>query len=133
MTFHIQTLLIHWGVMVLALWLTSSILKGMAFSSIFTLLVSALLLCVANIVMRPVLEFIPHGLSPLVLGIVLLIVNALLIMFIASLLKGFKLSGVMAPLLACLIIAVIGMLLELVLPGSNPSLFHIHQLISIRR
>jgi len=56
----------------------------------------------------------------------------LLIMLIASLVKGFNLSGVWAALLAALIIAVIGTLLEMLLPGSNPSLFHIQQLINLR-
>jgi putative membrane protein len=132
MTFHVQTLLIHWAVMALALWITSSALKGMSFSGILPLLASALLLCVTNVIVRPALALIPLS-ATWVLGIVLLIINALLIMLIASLVKGFNLSGILAALLAALIIAVIGMLLELVLPGSNPSLFHIQQLISIRR
>jgi len=68
-----------------------------------------------------------------VMGVVLLIINALLIMLIASLVKGFNLSGIWAALLASLIIAVLGMLLELAFPGSNPSLFHIKQLIHIVR
>jgi putative membrane protein len=132
MTFHVQTLLIHWAVMALALWITSSALKGMSFSGILPLLASALLLCVTNVIVRPALALIPLS-ATWVLGIVLLIINALLIMLIASLVKGFNLSGILAALLAALIIAVIGMLLEMVLPGSNPSLFHIQQLISIRR
>lgn len=132
MTFHVQTLLIHWGVMVLALWLTSSALKGMSFSGILSLLASALLLCVTNIIVRPALALIPLSVS-WVMGVVLLIINALLIMLIASLVKGFNLSGIWAALLASLIIAVLGMLLELAFPGSNPSLFHIKQLIHIAR
>ena len=128
-----QTLLIHWAVMVLALWLTSRGLKGISFSGILPLLASALLLCATNIIVRPALALIPLSAASWVLGIVLLIINALLLILIASLVKGFNLSGISAALLAALIIAVIGMLLETVLPGSNPSLFHIQQLISIRR
>lgn len=133
MTIHVQTLLIHWAVMVLALWLTSAALKGMSFSGILPLLASALLLCAANIVVRPALDLIPLSAASWVLGIVLLVINALLIMLIASLIKGFNLSGILAALLAALIIAVLGMLLEIVLPGSNPSLFHIKQMIQITR
>ncbi len=131
MTIHVQTILIHWAVMVLALWLTSAALKGMSFSGILPLLASALLLCAANIVVRPALALIPLSAS-WVLGIVLLVINALLIMLIASLIKGFNLSGILAALLAALIIAVLGTLLEMVLPGSNPSLFHIKQLLNFR-
>jgi len=118
--------------MVLALWLTSRALKGMSFSGILPLLASALLLCAANIIVRPALALIPLSTASWVLGIVLLVINALLVMLIASLVKGFNLSGVWAALLAALIIAVIGMLLEMVLPGSNPSLFHIQQLINFK-
>ncbi len=131
MTIHVQTLLIHWAVMVLALWLTSAALKGMSFSGILPLLASALLLCAANIVVRPVLALIPLSNATWLLGIVLLVINALLIMLIASLIKGFNLSGILVALLAALMIAMIGMLLEIVLPGSNPSLFHIKQLIQL--
>lgn len=131
MTIHVQTLLIHWAVMVLALWLTSAALKGMSFSGLLSLLASALLLCATNIMVRPALTLIPLSAS-WVLGIVLLVINALLIMLIASLVKGFNLSGILAALLAALIIAVLGMLLEMVLPGSNPSLFHIKQLVNLR-
>ncbi len=131
MTIHVQTLLIHWAVMVLALWLTSAALKGLSFSSILPLLASALLLCAANIVVRPVLALIPLSNATWLLGIVLLVINALLIMLIASLIKGFNLSGILVALLAALMIAMIGMLLEIVLPGSNPSLFHIKQLIQL--
>lgn len=133
MTIHVQTLLIHWAVMVLALWLTSAALKGMSFSGLLPLLASALLLCAANIVVRPALALIPLSDATWVLGIILLVINALLIMLIASLIKGFNLSGILAALLAALIIAMIGMLLEMVFPGSNPSLFHIKQLIQITR
>lgn len=132
MTIQVQTLLIHWAVMVIALWLTSAALKGMSFSGLLSLLASALLLCAANIMVRPALSLIPISAS-WVLGIVLLVINALLIMLIASLIKGFNLSGIFAALLAALIIAVLGTLLEMVLPGSNPSLFHIKQLIQITR
>ncbi len=132
MTIHVQTLLIHWAVMMLALWLTSAALKGMSFSGLLSLLASALLLCAANIMVRPALSLIPISASWL-LGIVLLVINALLIMLIASLIKGFNLSGIFAALLAALVIAVLGTLLEMVLPGSNPSLFHIKQLIQITR
>lgn len=132
MTIHVQTLLIHWAVMVLALWITSAALKGMSFSGLLSLLASALLLCAANIMVRPALALIPLSAS-WVLGIVLLVINALLIMLIASLIKGFNLSGILAALLTALIIAALGTLLEMVLPGSNPSLFHIKQLIEITR
>lgn len=131
MTIHVQTLLIHWAVMVLALWLTSAALKGLSFSGILPLLASALLLCAANTVVRPVLALIPLSNATWLLGIVLLVINALLIMLIASLIKGFNLSGILVALLAALMIAMIGMLLEIVLPGSNPSLFHIKQLIQL--
>ncbi len=131
MTIHVQTLLIHWAVMVLALWITSAALKGMSFSGLLSLLASSLLLCAANIIVRPALALIPLSAS-WVLGTVLLVINGLLIMLIASLIKGFNLSGIFAALLAALIIAVLGTLLEMVLPGSNPSLFHIKQLMNLR-
>jgi putative membrane protein len=131
MTFHIQTLLIHVAVMGLALWITSSLLKGMAFSGVLALLASALLLCISNIILRPVLQWVPIHTSQLLLGIILLLINGLLIMLIASLIRGFNLSGIGAAFLAALVIAILGMIIELFLPGANPSLLHVKQLVRI--
>lgn len=129
MTIQLQTLLIHWGVMVLALLITSSLLKSMSFSGILPLLASALLLCVTNTIVRSILAWIPLPVSPLIMGAVLLLINALLIMLIATLIRGFNLSSIWVALIASLVIAILGMLLELLLPGCNPSLLHIKQII----
>ena len=131
MTFHIQTLLIHVALMTLALWITSSLLKGMAFSGVLALLASALLLCISNIILRPVLQWVPIHTSQLLLGIILLLINGLLIMLIASLIRGFNLSGIGAAFLAALVIALLGMIVELFLPSANPSLLHVKQLVRI--
>ena len=131
MTLQLQTLLIHWGIITLALWVTSSVLKGMSFSGILALLASALLMCVANLILRSVFTWLPLHMSTLILGLILLIINALLIMLTASLVRGFNLSGLWAALLASLITAMLGMLLELILPESNPSLFHIKLFMNI--
>lgn len=128
MTFHIQTLLIHLALMPLALCITSSLLKGMAFSGV---LASALLLCMSNIILRPVLQWVPIHTSQLLLGIILLLINGLLIMLIASLIRGFNLSGIGAAFLVALVIALLGMIVELFLPGANPSLLHVKQLVHI--
>jgi uncharacterized membrane protein YvlD (DUF360 family) len=52
-------------------------------------------------------------------------------MLIASLIRGFNLSGIGAAFLAASVIALLGMIVELFLHGANPSLLHVKQLVHI--
>ena len=47
--------LLHWAITALALWVASHLFKGIKFSSTSALVVSALLLGLANAVVRPLL------------------------------------------------------------------------------
>jgi putative membrane protein len=119
MTRALAEFLLHWGIMSFALWVASYIFKGIHFNSRSSLLISALLLGFANAILRPVLVILTLPLTLSTLGLFLLVINALIIMLVANLVKGFKLSGFWTAFFASIFIAIFAFLIELLLPGSH--------------
>jgi len=119
MTNALVEFLMHWAIMSLSLWVASFIFKGITFSNRSSLLVSALLLGFANAILRPILIFLTLPLTLVTLGLFLLVINALMIMLVAALVKGFKLSGFWTAFFASIFIAAFGFFIELLLPGSH--------------
>ena len=84
----------------LALWLAAQIVPGVAFSDTTTLLRAAVLLGIANAIVRPVLTFLTFGLF-------LLVVNAAVIGLVAALLGGFVVDGLWAGIGAAIVTGVV--------------------------
>lgn len=119
MTNALVEFLVHWAIMSLSLWVASYIFKGITFTSKSSLLVSALLLGFVNAILRPILIFLTLPLTLLTLGLFLLVINALMIMLVAAIVKGFKLSGFWTAFFASIFIAAFGFFIELLMPGSR--------------
>lgn len=119
MTNALVEFLVHWAIMSLSLWVASYIFKGITFTSKSSLLVSALLLGFVNAILRPILIFLTLPLTLLTLGLFLLVINALMIMLVAAIVKGFKLSGFWTAFFASIFIAAFGFFIELLMPGSQ--------------
>lgn len=119
MTTALIEFIVHWAIMSLSLWVASYIFRGITFTSRPSLLISALMLGFANAILRPILVFLTLPLTLLTLGLFLLVINALMIMLVAAIVKGFKLSGFWTAFFASIFIAAFGFFLELLLPGSH--------------
>jgi putative membrane protein len=90
---HLSAFLIHWGILVVALWLSSRIFSGLRFDTQGALLVSALLLGFVNAFVKPLVILLTLPLTVLTLGLFLLVINALMIRLVAVLVGGFRISG----------------------------------------
>ena len=77
----------------LGLWLAAQVVPGVAFSDTTTLILAAVLLGVANAVVRPILVLLTFPITILTLGLFLLVVNAATIGLVAVLLDGFAVDG----------------------------------------
>lgn len=119
MTTALLEFVLHWAIMSFSLWVASYIFKGITFTSRSSLLVSALMLGFVNAILRPILIFLTLPLTLLTLGLFLLVINALMIMLVAAIVKGFKLSGFWTAFFASIFIATFGFFIELLLPGSH--------------
>ena len=110
--------LVHWAVMTLLLWITSHVFKGVTYSSAGALWVAALLLGLVNAVVRPILIVLTFPLTIITLGLFLLVINALMLMLVSALVKGFKVNGFWTAFFASLFIAILSIVLNAILyPG----------------
>ncbi len=91
----------------LALWLAARIVPGVAFSDAPTLLLAAVLLGIANAIVRPILTFLTFPLTLLTFGLFLLVVNAAVIGLVAALLGGFVVDGLWAGIGAAIVTGVV--------------------------
>jgi putative membrane protein len=104
---HIVPFLIHWAITAFSLWLAGKIFKGMKFDSGGALVISALLLGFANAIVKPLLIVLTLPLTLITFGLFLLVINALVLMLVAALVKGFRISGFWTALFASLFISVV--------------------------
>ena len=88
------------------LWLAQALLSGVSFDGGGTLLVAALLLGIANAVVRPIFVLLTLPITVVTLGLFLLVVNAAMVALVAKLLGGFHLAGFWSALGASLSVSV---------------------------
>jgi putative membrane protein len=103
------------------LWVASHIFKGVSFSSFGALIISALLLGLVNGYVRPVLIFLTLPLTLLTIGFFLLVINALMVQFVAYLVQGFDVSSFWTAFFLSIFISVFSFFVEMMIPGGSSS------------
>ena len=116
---------IQWGITALSLWVASHVFSGIRFSGTSSLIVSALLLGFANAVLRPLLIVLTLPLTLLTLGFFLLVINALMLLLVAKLVSGFKISGFWTAFFASLFISLLSMALGSLVPDTEMTIYRI--------
>lgn len=112
--------LLHWALTAFAMWVASHVFKGMRFSGNGALAVAALLLGLANAVVRPLLVVLTLPLTLLSFGLFLLVINAVVLMLVAKLVKGFELDGFWTALWASLFMSLLSLVLGAFVLGGTP-------------
>lgn len=113
--------LLHWGITALSLWVASHIFRGIRFADTSSLIVSALLLGFANAVVKPILIVLTLPLTFLTFGLFLLVINALMILLVAYLVKGFTVSSFWTAFFASIFISMLSFLIGTFVLGGSPS------------
>ena len=131
MNAHLQDFLIHWAIMSLSLWVASYLFSGIKFSNKSSLLISALVLGFVNAVLRPILLILTFPLTIVTLGLFVLVVNALMIMLVAKLVNGFKLSGFWTAFFVSIFIALFTLVIEHFLPSQGVVIMNTANTISV--
>jgi putative membrane protein len=112
--------LITWAITAFSLWVASHIFKGITFESASALVVSALLLGFANAIVRPLLIILTLPLTLLTFGFFILVINALMILLVSALVKGFKVSGFWTALFASIFISLLSIFVGALIDGGTP-------------
>jgi putative membrane protein len=117
---HVITFLVHWGVSALSLWLASLVFRGLRFDGARSLLIAALLLGLVNAIVRPVIIVLTLPLTLVTFGLFLLVINALMLMLVAKLVRGFSLSGFWTAFFASIFLAILSLVIGAVLSIGDP-------------
>ena len=112
--------LLHWAITALSLWMASHLFKGLRFGSTAALVIAALLLGLANAVVRPLLVVLTLPLTLLTFGLFLLVINALMLMLVARLVRGFHLDGFWTAFWASLFMSLLSLVLGAFVLGGTP-------------
>lgn len=113
--------LVHWAITALALWAASFLFGGIKFDSTGALAIAALLLGFANAVVKPLLIVLTLPLTLLTFGLFLLVINALMILLVSALVRGFRVSGFWTALFASIFISLLSIAIGSLVGGSDPA------------
>ena len=99
--------------MAAAILIAAYIIPGIGVASLWTALVLAVVLGIVNITIRPLLVIITLPVNLLTLGLFTFVINALLILLVSTIIKGFTVSGFFAALLFSIVLSVVSYVLNL--------------------
>lgn len=92
----------------LALLLVAYYIPGIEVASLYIAIISAIILGLLNLIIRPVLIILTLPITLLTLGLFTFVINAALFLFAASFIEGFTVDGFLPALLGSVIVSVIG-------------------------
>jgi putative membrane protein len=104
--------LIRWFITTLAVWGASHIIPGISYDTPGTLISTALLLGIINALLRPVLLLLSLPFIIVTMGFFILVINALMLLFVSSMIHGFHVEGFWNALFAGIVIGVISWILS---------------------
>ena len=113
--------LVHWAITALSLWAASHLFKGLKFDQPSSLIIAALLLGLANAIVKPLLIVLTLPLTLLTFGLFLLVINALMILLVARLVKGFTVSSFWTAFFASIFISLLSIVIGAFVTSGDPS------------
>jgi putative membrane protein len=112
-------LILKWLLMTLSILITAHIVPGVAISGVWAALWLAIFLALVNVVLKPFLILITLPINVLTLGLFTFVINALLILLSATVIKGFEVQSFWAAIFFSMLLSVISYVLG-VLAGTKP-------------
>lgn len=119
------SLLISWGVIALAVWLTSLLLPGITFQGGVTgILLVSLVFGLSNAIIKPIIMLLTRPLVILTLGLFTSVINALMLMLTAFFLPQYltiegAFNGFFTAFLASILISTVTAVVSFIIPNSN--------------
>ncbi len=97
-------LLARWILNALALILVTYLVPGIHVDGFYAALIAALVLGIVNALIRPLLILLTLPITLLTLGLFTLVINALLLWFVSTVVRGFSVDGFGAAFLGALVL-----------------------------
>ena len=115
----VRGFVIRWVVNALALLVAAWILKGIVIGSYLSLFVAAFVIGLLNAFLRPVVLLLTLPLNILTLGLFTLVVNGIMILLAADVVRGFEVHGFFSAVFAALIMGLVSFILNLLISDSG--------------
>lgn len=103
-------LLFRWILNAIALLFVAYVVPGFGVSSLYTALIAALILGLVNALVRPLLFILTLPVTILTLGLFTFVLNALMILLVSTIVKGFTVDGFVPALLGAIVLWGISMM-----------------------
>ncbi len=125
--------LIRWFITMLAVMGASHIIPGISYESTGSLITAALLLGIINAIIRPVLLLLSLPFIIVTMGFFILVINALLLLFVSSVVHGFYVEGFWPALFAGITIGFISWLLSSFFRSSDGHIYPVNHHSQIKQ
>jgi putative membrane protein len=102
--------LVRWLISAILLLVVSRVVPGFVVSDFRSALVASLLIGLVNATLGLFLKIVTFPLSVITFGIFLLVINALMLLFVSGLVRGFEVHGFAPAFWGALLLAILGML-----------------------
>ena len=107
--------LANWLLSAIAIFLVATHLPGFIIQDFLTALVVALLLGIANAIIKPILVVLTLPINIITLGLFTFVINAVLIYGVSLIVPGFTIEGFLPALIAAVVLWVVSVLIHFVL------------------
>ena len=123
----------RWAITTIAVMVASSIIHGIRYDSVASLIGAALLLGILNAFLRPILLILSAPLILLTLGVFVLIVNGLMLLFVPSIVIGFHVDTFGSAFWGAIVISIVSWILSAFFRGSDGRVHVLTHHTQIRR
>ena len=98
--------------MTISIGIAAHLVPGVSVSGFFSALWVALFLGIVNVLIRPILILITLPINILTLGLFTFVINACLVLFASSVMKGFEVRGFWTAMFFSIVLSIINYLLN---------------------
>lgn len=114
-----MNIFLRWLLNAVALLLVAYLVPGFQVSGFYAALIAALVLGLANAIVRPILFLLTLPVTILTLGLFTFVINALMLWFTSSIVKGFDIASFQTALIGAVILWLVGLVTNLILESSD--------------
>ncbi|NCB20602.1 MAG: phage holin family protein [Clostridia bacterium] len=108
-----MSIIIKWLLSALSIIISAYLIPGVVVASLWTALIISLVLGLLNLVVKPILLLLTLPVNLLTLGLFTFVINALMVWFTSTIVKGFTVGSFLNALLFSLLLTIIQYLFEI--------------------
>ena len=107
----LKRLVVLWMSTTLALWIVDALFESLSFMTAESLLLSGLVLALANLTLKPLLVLVTLPFTLLSFGLLLPVINGVVLWVVAQIVPGFEIAGFWMGVLCALAVSLVSLLI----------------------